>query len=101
MFPFVFFNGLKEAQIDYDFSNNQTIETEEDIKKLEITYKFNKVDTRHFCVSYSLTLDQSETNPHIEKRYAALENAVRTLFWTETRIRVTINGKLEFESKHV
>lgn len=111
MFPFVFFDGVKEAKIEYDFTNNNTVETEEvvnteeDVKKgkdkLEIKYKFHKVDTRHFCVSYSLSIDLSADNFSIDKRYSALENAVRNLFWTETRVRITVNDELKYESKNV
>lgn len=101
MYPFAFFHGVKEAKIEYDFTNNQTIDTEEDIKNVEIYYKFNKIDTRHFCVSYSLTIEENPENTYMDRRFTALEVAIRNLFWTETRIKVTINGKLAYESKDV
>lgn len=100
MYPLVFFNGVQKAEIDYDFTNNQTVETEEDAKNLEIKYKFNKLDTKHFRVSYYLTVDDSQ-NEMIEKRFKALEDSVRNLFWKETKVQVFINGSMKYESKDV
>jgi len=100
MYPLIFFDGVKKAEIDYDFTNNQTVETEEDRKNLEIKYKFNKLDTKHFRVSYYLTVDESP-NEMIEKRFKALEDSVRNLFWKETKVEVFINGSKKYESKDV
>lgn len=106
MYPLIFFNGVQKAEIDYDFTNNQTVETEEDRKNLEIKYKFNKLDTKHFRVSYYLTAEDTLTgftahNEHMDKRFKALEDSVRNLFWKETKVEVFINGSKEYESKDV
>jgi hypothetical protein len=111
MFPFVFFNDLEKVKIDYDFTNNQMVDseeivnTEEDVKKgkekLEIKYKFSPMDTRHFRVSYHLTLKENHDNAALDKRFSALEQSVRNLFWKETKIEVFLNGTLAYESKNV
>lgn len=101
MFPFVFFNGVKSVKIDYDFSNNQTVDTEENKETLEIIYKFNKIDTRHFRVSYHLTIEKDAVNENYEKRYEAIEQSVRNLFWKETKVEVFINEYLAYKSKDV
>lgn len=106
MYPLIFFDSVKKAEIDYDFTNNQTVETEEDRKNLEIKYKFNKLDTKHFRVSYYLTVEDTLTgftaqNEHMDKRFKALEDSVRNLFWKETKVEVFINGVKQYESKDV
>lgn len=111
MYPFVFFNGVKAVKIDYDLSNNQLVDTEEtrntkeDVEKgkekLEIKFKFNQAQTNHLRVSYYLLIDSNTENDHADKRYKAIENSVRNLFWKETRVEVYINDKLMYESKNV
>lgn len=101
LFPFVFFNDLESVKIDYDFSNNQTVDTEEDTKTIEITYKFNRIDTRHFRVSYHLILKENHANDKLDKRFSALEQSVRNLFWKETKVEVYLNGTLAYASKNV
>jgi hypothetical protein len=99
MFPFIFFDGVKSVKIDYDLSNNQTIDTEENAKDLEISYKFNKLETNHFRVSYYLTIEEKVDNLLIDKRYSAIEQSVRNLFWKETRVEIYIDNELKYRSK--
>lgn len=101
MYPLIFFNEVKKATIDYDFTNDQTVDTEEDKKKLEIKYKFKKLYTGHFRVSYFLELDEKANEVNLDKRFIAIEGAVRNLFWNETKVQVYLNGTLKFESKDV
>lgn len=97
MFPLVFFEGVKNVVIEYDLLNNQSFETEENQKELEISYKFNNLEMENFKVSYYLTMDDS-FNTMIDKRFSALENAVHGLFWKQVRIEVYFNKKLVYES---
>ena len=69
-FPFIYFNGLTEAKLDYDVAQSK--------------------DGSSY-ISYGLTL--TEDNDHIAERYKALETSIRALFWKEIQLRLSINGK--------
>lgn len=102
MYPLVFFNGIKSANMEFDLSNDQMVNEVEDIKKTEIKYEFNKAETKHLHVTYHLEIDEnSKDNAYMEKRYEALEKSVRNLLWKEIKVRVYINGNLGYESKNV
>lgn len=105
-FPKVFFDGVSIGTIDYDFSHAALVDTEEDKSKLKeqdpslaLKYKFNKVNTKHFRVSYHLKVDDSANGTHMDKRFNALERAVRTLFYSDVKVEVFFNDKKVFESK--
>jgi len=98
-FPKVFFDGVSVGTIDYDFSHAALVDSNEDKKKLEVQYKFNKVDTSHFRVSYHLTVDETVQQTFLQKRFQAIENAVRTLFYSDVKVEVFFNDKKVFESK--
>lgn len=100
MFPFAFFEGLRSATIFYDFSSNAVVDTEENATDLTLNYKFKKSDTAHFVANYHLNINEQVSNPHLEKRFVALENAVRTLFWKQVRVEIYFNNKKVFESSH-
>jgi hypothetical protein len=93
-FPFIFFNGVDEATVDYDFNNNTVIEFEADKKNLDIKYKFNEPDISNFYVCYSLKVNMTAQNDSILKRCEAIEAAVRTLFWKDTRVKVIVNDTI-------
>lgn len=80
--PFVFFNGLRGIQIDYDLSK------QEDKRK------------RTF-VSYSLDIDETEENNELAKRFKILESSVRNLFWSDLGVSVYFNDKLVYGDRHV
>lgn len=102
MFPLVFFNGVTSAKIDFDLSNDQmAVSSEENKLDLEITYQFNKAETRHLRVSYHLEIDETADNNSIDARYSAITQAVRNLFFKETKVQVFIGQKLTYESKDV
>lgn len=102
MYPLVFFNSVASARMEYDLSNAQMVEDSEDSKNVEVNYKFNKPRVSHLRVSYYLEIpEDSKDNGSIEKRFEALEKSVRNLLWSEIRVQVFINGKLEYESKNV
>lgn len=77
-YPFIFFNGVSEASVDYD---------------LERDGKYH--------VSFSLTVKIDGSNPFLEKRLEALDKSVKNLFWKEVSISVNLNGKKVFDSTPV
>lgn len=112
LYPLIFFNGVSEAKMDFDLSNDQMVETIESVDKkenekkenyneLNIKYEFSKPETRHLRVSYHLTIDEKADNAHLEKRFEATEKSVRNLLFKEIKVEVFINGKLAYESKNV
>lgn len=99
LYPLVFFNGIKSAKMDFDVSNEQMVESVENRKDLELTYQFNKADTRHLRVSYHLDIDEAADNHTIDARYSAITQAVQNLLFKEINVQVFINGKMTYESK--
>lgn len=69
-FPFIYFNGVKEVKLGYDISH---------------------VKGGDSFVHYDLTLDQE--NDHMDKRFSALQTAIKALFWKEVALKLSINGK--------
>jgi hypothetical protein len=87
-FPFVFFNEVKEASIDYDLAHRST-------EKTAPNGPISKFDSR---VTYHLTLNEG-ANANLEKRFFALQESVRVLFWKDITVEVYLNGK-KYESKN-
>lgn len=87
MFPFVYFDGVKEVVIDYDLGHGV------DEKTKQVNHKSS--------VTYRLTMDGLSDNTNLSIRFNALEKSVRELFWKDVRIQVYFNGKLVYESKDV
>jgi len=76
-FPFIFFNGVQfPVNLEHDISTIKEVPS---------------------LISYDLTLDQE--NDQLEKRYLALESAIRDLFWKEMKLKLSINGKEVFKSE--
>lgn len=101
MYPFVFFDNIRSVSVDYDFTNRQTWDTEENQETLDIAYKPGKLDISHHRVTYRLTLGDGPENMDLDKRFLALQNSVRNLFWKEVRVQVYFNETLKFESENV
>ena len=104
MFPLVFFNGVTSALLDYNLEVGQP-EVDYKIYKNkknepDIRYEMKKEKPRSF-VSYRLSLEENASNDHLEKRFAALEKAVRDIFWKEVKVKVFINSNLAYESTDV
>lgn len=74
-YPFIFFNGVKEAKIDYN------------LKRGEKNY-----------VSYDIALKDGSENPSLEKRLESLDKSIKNLFWKEVSVSVYLNGKKTFDS---
>lgn len=98
-YPYVFFNGVKAVQIDYNLHTDSKIDYETDKKSFEIKYNINKPDTSHFFIKYSLQIDETQDNSHLENRFIALENAIRTLFWVGIPLEVYFNGNKMYKSE--
>ena len=77
-YPFIYFNDVKEAKLDY------SVETTDKIKPTTF--------------SYDLTTSL-ESNDFLDKRYKALEFAIRKLFWKEVQIQIKINGNEVYKSE--
>lgn len=92
-FPFVFFNGVKSARIEYDLINHSSVDYDTDPKTFEITYRFNKPKTDNFKIIYDLDMEPWAVNDHLEKRFDALEKAIATLLWKGIPIEVRFNDK--------
>ena len=75
-FPWIFFNHLKEVKLDYD------IGTKKEDPSL---------------VSYDLIL--STENDNLSTRYKALESAIRSLFWKDMKVKISINGQEVYKSE--
>lgn len=84
-YPFIFFNDVKEVKIDFNLS------------KVDDNGLMNH-DDHH--ISYHLELNEESNKDHSEKRFKAIEQAVRALFWNDLKVRVFFNGKPVFESKN-
>ena len=74
-YPFIFFNGVKEAAIDYDLERGQ----------------------KNY-VKFTLTLKDDKETPSMEKRLTALDQSVKNLFWKEVSTSVILNGKEVYNS---
>lgn len=85
MYPLIFFNGVVQAKVQYDLSSKKTTEDERPINPS--------------IVSYYLEIDEKENNDSLDKRFEALENSVRTLFWNDITVEVYFNNKIVYKSK--
>lgn len=77
-FPFIFFNNIVDAELNY------SIETTDKAKSS--------------IFSYTLSMPW-EFNDNLDKRYKALESAVRSLFWKEVKIELKINDVEVYKSE--
>lgn len=93
-YPFIFFNGIQNVKIEYDLSYKSNVEL--DIKN-NITIKS---PNKKFYINYYLSIDDS-SNDNLEKRFAALENAAKSLFWNDLFVSIFINDVKMYESKNV
>lgn len=85
LYPMVFFNGVKTANISYDFSNNSTSD--------------NPINTNRGFVKYDIDLEDTSDNRRLE-RFEALTKAVRNLFWNDLKVEILFNGQLAYASKN-
>ena len=80
LFPRIFFDGVRQIEVEFDLQRTDLPDTVAECAN---------------WVEYDLTIaDQFHSANHhaLEKRYEALENAIRTLFWSDIKVSITING---------
>jgi hypothetical protein len=82
-FPLIFFNGIKEIKIDYDLAPVKTMDDSP-------TFSNSRV-------SYYLALTE-DNNEGLDRRFFALEESVRTLFWKDVTLEVYFNDKIKYKS---
>jgi hypothetical protein len=97
LYPFVFFDGLKKAEIHYDLSVNHDVDATEKPAELDIAYKLQKPETKHLKIVYKLSVKRGIKLTHKEKRFAALKQAVRDLLWSGILVQIYINNKLVYK----
>ena len=93
MYPLIYFDGVKEAKIDYDLSHKADALVDKD-NNLTINAPY-----RHNVVTYYLTLFPGAKNDNLDKRFAALEASIRTLFWKDVILEVFMDEKIVYKSK--
>lgn len=84
-YPFIFFNDVKSAKIEYDLS------------KVDDNGNINHGDHH---VTYQLDLKEESNKENLDKRFSGIEAATRMLFWNDLKVRVIINGRQAYESKN-
>ncbi len=92
-YPLIFFNGVKEAKVEYDVSHKANALVDKD-SNLTVT-----APTRNNFVSYHLKIEENADNPNMERRYAALEASIKTLFWKDIKVEIHINDICVYKSK--
>jgi hypothetical protein len=102
LYPLVFFDGVTEASVEYDLDvGKSSVDYEiykDDKNEMDIKYKLSRPIAKNW-VRYRLVLNGE--NSHMDKRFAAIEKAVRDIFWNNVRVEVHINDKKVYESKNV
>jgi hypothetical protein len=92
MYPLIYFDGVKEARIDYDLSHQADALVDKD-NNLTIN-----APTRSNIVSYDLIMVEGAVNDMLDRRFAALEASIRTLFWKDVILQVSMDGKSVYKS---
>lgn len=95
MFPLVFFNNVTECRVDYDLSHKSDVLEDTDGKLII------NAPTRNNYVAYYLELDEANNTADLDKRYTALEQSVRNLFWNDVSVEIYFNGKIMYKSVRV
>lgn len=95
-FPFCYFDGIKEAKINYDLSHKSNVLDDPTNDKLIIDSP-----VKNLLVAYHLILDDKVENFHLEHRFNALEKSVRTLFWKDVLIEIYFGEKIVYKSKSI
>jgi len=98
-YPFLFFNGVKSAKIEYNLENQSIVDYEADNKKIEIRYKLDKPKIDHFKIIYDLSIDETIQNEYLDKRFEALERSISALLWNGIFLEVIFNNKSVYKSK--
>lgn len=92
MYPFIFFENVKEARVDYDLAVRHDVEVDK-ANNIEI-----KKPLQHCFVAFYLTIEEGGTNDNLQKRFDAIESSVRNLLWNGLPVEVYFNDKIMFKS---
>lgn len=92
MYPFVYFEGVKEVKIDYDLSHRADALVD---NKNNLTVNS---PIRNNVVTYYIILDEA-AQTSLDKRFSALEASIRTLFWNDVMVEVFFNDSIKYKSK--
>ena len=93
MYPFVFFEGVKSVTLDFNLQRVDDVLVDK-LQNLTLNKPINAS-----YVKYSLVIDESVAQPNIERRYAALESSIRSLFWKNITVEIQFNDKTVYVSK--
>ena len=93
MYPLIYFDGVKEVKIEYDLSHRSDALVDKD-SNLTVNSPI-----RNNVVAYHITLQENAKNENLDKRFAALEASIRTLFWSDVVVEVFMNDKIVYKSK--
>lgn len=93
MFPFVFFDQVKEVKIDYDLAVRHDVDVD---KKNNLTIK---KPLQHCFIAYYLTLNEDANKENLQRRFETLQNSVRNLLWKELAVEIYFNDKIVFKSR--
>lgn len=94
MWPFIMFNGVSTVKIDYDLSRRDDVDID---NKNNLTVKS---PIRNSFIAYYLSMDPyyENLNPNLDKRFKALEDSVRSLFWKDISVEVFVNDIIKYKS---
>lgn len=98
-FPLIFFNGVSQANIEYDLMAKHSVDADEDEVNLNISYKLKLPKSNNFKVTYKLDMESDAVNENLEKRFKDLTAAIRTLFWTGITVEVFFNEESKYKGK--
>lgn len=93
MYPLIYFEGVKDARVEYDLSHRADALVDKD-NNLTVN-----TPIRNNVVTYYINLDPNVKNDNLDKRYAALEASIRTLFWKDLTVEVFINDRIQYKSR--
>lgn len=92
-YPFIFFEQITEAKIDYDLYVRHDVDLD---GKNNLTIK-KPLTNCH--VSYYLTLNEDANKTNLQRRFETLENSVRALFWKDLSVEIYFNDNIVYKSK--
>ncbi len=93
MYPFIFFEGVKSVTLDFNLQRVDDVLVDK-LQNLTLNKPINAS-----YVKYSLVIDESVAQPNIDRRYAALESSIRSLFWKNITVEIQFNDKTVYVSK--
>lgn len=93
MYPFIYFDGVKEVKIDYDLSHKADALVD---RHNDLTIK---TPYRNNVVTYYLYMHPGTKMEFMDKRFSALEASIKTLFWKDLVIEVFMDDKIVYKSK--